>query len=79
LQLPRGPALARLYEQLGRIGELARAQQPAAIDQALREVTRPVPSWLQVLGAVVASMTAVAVKTEIESKRASHLRVVTIK
>jgi hypothetical protein len=61
LQLPRAPALARLYEQLSKIGELASAQQPAAIDQALRQATRPVPSWLQVLGAVVASMAAVAI------------------
>jgi hypothetical protein len=61
LRLPRGPALAKLYEQLGRIGELARAEQPAAIDQALRQATLPVPAWLQVLGIVVASMTAVAV------------------
>lgn len=61
LQLPRGPALAKLYEQLGRIGELARAQQPAAIDQALRQATLPVPSWLQVLGAVIASVAAVAI------------------
>ena len=61
LQLPRGGALAKLYEQLGKIRELASAQQPAAIDQALREVTHPVPSWLQVLGAVVASMVAVAI------------------
>lgn len=61
LQLPRGGALAKLYEQLGKIGELARAQQTAAVDQALREVTRPVSSWLQVLGAIVASMAAVAI------------------
>jgi hypothetical protein len=60
-QLPRGPALTSLYEQLGRIGELARARQPAAIDQALRQATLPVPAWLQILGAVVASAAAVAI------------------
>jgi hypothetical protein len=61
LQLPRGGALAKLYAQLDNIRQLARAQQPAAIDQALRQVTRAVPSWLQVLGAVVASIAAVAI------------------
>ncbi|MCX6096945.1 MAG: DUF4129 domain-containing protein [Caldiserica bacterium] len=60
-QLPRGGALAKLYEQLGKIGDLARAQQPAAIDQALREVTRAVPAWLQVVVAVFSSMAAVAI------------------
>jgi hypothetical protein len=41
LQLPQEPALARFYEQLSKIGELTSAQQPAPIDQALREERAP--------------------------------------
>jgi hypothetical protein len=60
-QLPRGPALTRLVEQLGRISELARARQPAVVDQALRQATLSVPVWLQILGVIVASVAAVAI------------------
>jgi hypothetical protein len=60
-QLPRKPALTRLVEQLGRIGELARARQPAAVDQALRQATLPLPAWLQILGVIVVSVAAVAI------------------
>ena len=61
LQLPQGGALAKLYAQLDNIRQLARAQQPAATEQALREVTRAVPSWLQVVGAAVASVAAIGI------------------
>ena len=61
LQLPRGPALAKLYDQLAAISGLAQAQQPAAISEAIREVTRAVPSWLQLLGAIFASVVALAI------------------
>ncbi len=59
-QLPRGGALAKLYEQLGKIGDLARAKQPAATAQALLEVTRAVPAWLQAVIAVITTVAAVA-------------------
>jgi len=65
LQLPRGPALMKLYEQLAATSELAKAQQPAAIGQALREVTRPVPSWLQLLGAIGASIATVGIMASV--------------
>ena len=60
-QLPRGGALVKLCEQLDNVRQLARSQQPAAINQALREVTRAVPSWLQVVVAVFSSIVAVAI------------------
>jgi len=59
-QLPRGGALTKLYEQLGKVSGLARAQQPAATAQALQEVIRAVPAWLQVVVAVIATIAAIA-------------------
>lgn len=61
LQLPHGPALMKLYQQLAAVSGLAKAQQPAAVGQALHEVTRSVPSWLQVFGAVTASAATLAI------------------
>lgn len=61
LQLPRGAALVRLQEQLKKIGDLARASQPAAVGQALTEAIRAVPSWLQVVGVVFFTIVFVAI------------------
>ncbi len=61
LQLPRGEALVKLYEQLGKIGELARTQQPAATDQALQGAIRAVPPWQQVIGIVFFSTVFVTI------------------
>jgi hypothetical protein len=77
LQLPRGEALVKLYEQLSKIGELARTQQPAATDQALQEAIRTVPSWQQVVGIVFFSavfVTMVAAVAFILSKAAFDAR-----
>jgi len=63
----------RTWNREGGIRRILRVAGRAILISSLAAV-----SWL-ILGAVVASMAAVAVKTEIESKRASHLRVVTIK
>lgn len=65
LQLPRGPALMKLYEQLATISGLAKAQQPAAVGQALHEVTRSVPSWLQLLGAIASSIATLAIMASV--------------
>ena len=61
LQLPRGPALVKLQEQLNKIGDLARASQAAATGQALTEAIRAVPSWLQVVGVVFFTIVFVAI------------------
>lgn len=61
LQLPRGPALAKLYDQLATISGLAKAQQSSAVRQAVSEATRAVPQWLQLLGIIFASVVAVAI------------------
>ena len=59
-QLPRGSALGKLFDQLGGIANLARAQQPSATSQALTEAIRSIPSWLQIGGSVFFSVVFVA-------------------